>query len=207
MMKPYPKTIATVLAVLLLCLGTALMSACDKAPDTDQQGPIPDGIEAPGTDATKQTTEQATEQTTEGKLSFTLPDFEVLDQKGNTVKLSDFYGKPVLLNFWATWCPSCKVEMPDLQKAYETYGEEICFVMVNLTDGSRDTVEGVKAFLADNGYTFPVYFDTQSLAAMAYGVRSIPTTYLISAEGKILGGKSGSLSVAEIEAAMAILTE
>ena len=111
------------------------------------------------------------------------PDFTMLDGEGNEVKLSDFQGKPVVLNFWASWCGPCKAEMPDFEDAYQEYGDDIHFVMVNLTDGTGETLDSAKAFLEEAGYSFPVYFDTQSLGAAAYGVSSIPRTYFIDAEG------------------------
>lgn len=111
------------------------------------------------------------------------PDFVVTDMDGNEVKLSDFQGKPVIVNFWASWCGPCKSEMPDFEEMYQQYGEEIHFVMVNMTDGSRETVEVASEFIAEQGYTFPVYFDTQYSAAITYGVTSIPATYFIDAQG------------------------
>ena len=182
-----------------MLLLAAVACDADKTPAGDQQGPAPVTQGEPSAGA-------PAPETAAPSVS-SLPDFEVLDKDGNTVKLSDFYGKPILLNFWATWCPPCKAEMPDLQEAYETYGDEVCFVMVNLTDGSRDTVEVVKTFVADNGYTFPVYFDTQSSAAMAYGIYSIPTTFLIGADGELLKSKSGMMTANEVETAMKLLTE
>ena len=189
----------SVALIALLLLLAAVACDADKTPAGDQQGPAPVTQGEPSAGA-------PAPETAAPSVS-SLPDFEVLDKDGNTVKLSDFYGKPILLNFWATWCPPCKAEMPDLQEAYEIYGDEVCFVMVNLTDGSRDTVEVVKTFVADNGYTFPVYFDTQSSAAMAYGIYSIPTTFLISADGVLLKSKSGMMTASEVEAAMKLLTE
>ena len=197
-MKMMLSRLSVALIALLLLLAAVACDA-DKTPAGDQQGPAPVTQGEPSAGA-------PAPETAAPSVS-SLPDFEVLDKDGNTVKLSDFYGKPILLNFWATWCPPCKAEMPDLQEAYETYGDEVCFVMVNLTDGSRDTVEVVKTFVADNGYTFPVYFDTQSSAAMAYGIYSIPTTFLISADGALLKSKSGMMTASEVEAAMKLLTE
>ena len=197
-MKMMLSRLSVALIALLLLLAAVACDA-DKTPAGDQQGPAPVTQGEPSAGA-------PAPETAAPSVS-SLPDFEVLDKDGNTVKLSDFYGKPILLNFWATWCPPCKAEMPDLQEAYEIYGDEVCFVMVNLTDGSRDTVEVVKTFVADNGYTFPVYFDTQSSAAMAYGIYSIPTTFLISADGVLLKSKSGMMTASEVEAAMKLLTE
>ena len=111
------------------------------------------------------------------------PDFTVYDKDGNEVHLSDFLGKPVVINFWATWCTYCKMHMPVFEEAYQTYGEDIHFLMINLTDGSRDTVESASAYIEEQGYTFPVYYDTDYSAAATYGASSIPITFFIDAEG------------------------
>ncbi len=114
------------------------------------------------------------------------PDFTVYDLEGNDVDLSDFRGKPVVLNFWASWCGPCKGEMPDFQKIYEEYKDEVVFMMVNLTDGSQETVETASAFIESTGYTFPVYYDNDLEAAYAYVVNSVPRTYFITADGQLV---------------------
>lgn len=111
------------------------------------------------------------------------PDFTVMDASGNEVKLSDFRGKPTVVNFWASWCVPCQSEMPDFNAVYQRMGDDIHFLMVNMTDGGQESLESAQKFVADSGYTFPVYYDTQYSAAMAYGVSSLPTTYFFDAEG------------------------
>lgn len=127
------------------------------------------------------------------------PDFTVYDEAGNGHKLSDFRGKPVVVNFWASWCGPCKSEMPDFQEIYEEYGEEIHFLMVNMTDGDRETVAGAAEFIAKSGYTFPVYYDTDLDATYTYGVYSIPTTYFFDAEGYCIAYGSGALDKSVIQ--------
>lgn len=122
------------------------------------------------------------------------PDFTVYDTEGNAVSLSDFAGKPVIVNFWASWCGPCKSEMPAFEDAFVEYGDEIQFLMVNMTDGNRETVEKASKFIEDQGYTFPVYFDTDIDAAMTYGVSSIPTTFLIDADGNIAAYAMGAIN-------------
>ena len=122
------------------------------------------------------------------------PDFTVYDLDGNAHKLSDYRGKPVVLNFWASWCDPCKSEMPDFEKIYTQYGQDIHFLMVNLTDGLEETVASASGFIAEKGYTFPVYYDTDMDAAQAYGVYSVPVTYFIDVEGYLIAYGSGALT-------------
>ena len=119
------------------------------------------------------------------------PDFTVYDKEGNAHSLSDFRGKPVIVNFWASWCGPCKSEMPDFEEKYQQYKEDIHFLMVNLTDGSQETVESAQGYIDGYGYTFPVYFDTDYSGAIAYGVNAIPATYFIDESGSLVAyGKS-----------------
>ncbi len=122
------------------------------------------------------------------------PDFTVMDRNGNSVKLSDYSGKPIVLNFWATWCGPCKSELPAFNKLYAEYGADVEFLMVNLTDGQRETVSVVESFLTQNGYTFPVYFDTKYEATYAYGAYSIPLSIFIDKDGAIVQSYLGAMS-------------
>ena len=133
------------------------------------------------------------------------PDFTVYDAEGNAHKLSDFRGKPVILNFWASWCGPCKMEMPDFDEKYQQYGDQIHFVMVNLTDGSQETVETASKFIADEGYQFPVYFDTAYSGAMAYGVNAVPVTYFLDAEGNFVAYKQGVLTAENLQTGIDML--
>ncbi len=125
------------------------------------------------------------EETTEPE-KVPAPDFTVLDAAGNKVKLSDMVGKPVVVNFWASWCGPCKMEMPEFEEVYKELGDEVHFMMVNLTDGWQETQEMAQSFIEEEGYTFPVYYDMMSEGAMNYGVSSIPATYFIDAEGNAI---------------------
>jgi thiol-disulfide isomerase/thioredoxin len=133
------------------------------------------------------------------------PDFTVYDLEGNAHKLSDFRGKPVLLNFWASWCGPCQMEMPDFQKYYESHGDKVNFVIVNLTDGQQETVESASAFIAEKGYTFPVYYDTDIDAAVKYGVSAVPVSYFIDAEGYFVAWAQGALTADMLQQGMDLI--
>lgn len=135
---------------------------------------------------------------TEDPNKNTVPDFPVLDADGNTVRLSDMFGKPVVINFWATWCPPWKRELPDFDRLCREYGDRVVFMMVNLTDGRRDTVDGTKKFVSEKGYTFPVYFDTGLSGAKAYSVSSTPQTTFIDANGNVFATRIGAMSEAAL---------
>ena len=136
-------------------------------------------------------TEQLASENTDKKTQ--APDFTVLDSDMNKVKLSDMKGKPTVVNFWATWCRYCIVEMPHFEEAYKEYKDDINFMMVDLTDGQRETIEKAKAFIDESGYTFDIYYDTEYSAANAYRTNSIPMTVFINADGTISNIHKGAM--------------
>ena len=135
------------------------------------------------------------------------PDFTVYDLEGNPHKLSDFRGKPVVLNFWATWCGYCKMEMPDFNEKYQEYGEDVHFLMVNVTDGSQETVEKASAFVAEEGYSFPVYYDTSLEAATAYPTSGLPVTFIIDAEGAVIAWQQGMMNAEPLQKGIDMVLE
>lgn len=130
-------------------------------------------------------------------------DFELKDQYGNTHKLSDYKGKVVFLNFWATWCPPCREEMPHIEEIYKEYGYNKNDVVI-LGAASPATAENpspqdeseekIKAFLTKNNYTFPVVFDVKGEIFRNYYINAFPTTFMIDREGNIMGYVAGGLS-------------
>ncbi len=122
------------------------------------------------------------------------PDFTVYDIDGNEVHLYDFVGTPLVVNFWASWCGPCQMEMPDFQETYLELDGQVQFLMINMTDGSRETVETASSFIAEKGYTFPVFYDTDYSAASTYGVYSLPMTFFIDAQGYAVTYATGAIS-------------
>jgi thiol-disulfide isomerase/thioredoxin len=115
-------------------------------------------------------------------------DFTLPLTGGGTVTLSALKGKVVFLNFWATWCPPCRAEMPDIEAVYQSYKDKgIAFIAVNLQEKKSDVV----SFLKKNGYTFPAALDSSGTVGMSYGAQSIPTTLLIDKQGRIAAAAIG----------------
>ncbi len=122
------------------------------------------------------------------------PDFTLLDMEGNQVSLSDFEGKMVFLNFWATWCTYCDIEMPDLQKVHDE-NEDLVVLAVNV----REEKGLVQDYLDEGGYEFPVVLDEDGHMAQIYLVSGMPTTYFLSDDGKLLGYQPGMLTLEQME--------
>lgn len=133
------------------------------------------------------------------------PDFAMEDGIGSMVSLSEFFGKPIVLNFWASWCGPCKSEMPDFEEAYQKYGADVQFIMVNLTDGGYETLATAKSFVESSGFTFPVYYDTASEGANTYGISSIPRTYFIDAEGMLVAYASQMIDAETLEYGISLI--
>ena len=140
-------------------------------------------------------TEAAT-ATEEANNPYAAPDIRLFNAEGEEVMLSDFRGKPVILNFWATWCGYCIREMPDFEEAYKEYGDEIQFLIVNTDDG----IEKGEKYIKDNSYTFPTFYDLELDAAITYGITGIPRTIALDKDGNICYNRSGMINAATLEA-------
>ena len=145
------------------------------------------------------------QSTEEDSSSSTIPafDFTLTDQYGNEHTLSDYKGKVVFLNFWATWCPPCRKEMPDIQRLYEEYNfnqDDVVFLGVASPRGEKNKntreidMDGIMDFLEENGYTFPVVFDETGEVFDQYGISALPTTFLINKNGIFYGYAPGMLT-------------
>jgi thiol-disulfide isomerase/thioredoxin len=123
-----------------------------------------------------------------------VPDFTVYDVSGKAVKLSDYFGKPIVLNFFASWCGPCRSEMPVFQAAYDANGDEIVFLFVSLDN----TMQAAVNFVEGEGYTFPILHDANQNAADAYGIQKFPTTVFISREGHLVAKAVGALNASNL---------
>ena len=197
------------LLILLICVSafvciyalyTALAEEYAPSPfaeitDTAQLA-APD-ISAPGTSSADSTQEE---------IDYSAPDFTVVDADGNKVRLSDFFGKPIVLNFWASWCHYCKEEMPAFDAAYKEH-PEVTFLMVNVTDGRSETMESAKAYIRDGGFAFPVYYDTELDAASTYGASGLPMSVFIDADGNLVTYATGMLTAENLALGISMITE
>ncbi|MBE7016336.1 MAG: TlpA family protein disulfide reductase [Ruminococcaceae bacterium] len=129
------------------------------------------------------------------------PDFTAIDMSGNKVKLSDFLGKPVVINFWTSWCGYCKEEMPDFEKLSIDY-PEVQFMMINPV-GEVDKEEDAKAFIEENGYSFDVFYDDLYSATQNYYVTSYPTTVFVDEYGNFVGRANGMINYDTVKSVLA----
>ncbi|MGE7121656.1 TlpA disulfide reductase family protein [Peribacillus sp. NPDC097264] len=167
------KIIASV--VLLSLIAVAIVQAMDDKPDKNEEGNSMGGL----------------------KIGAKAPDFTLETLDGKQVNLSDYKGKKVMLNFWATWCPPCKKEMPDMEKYSKQAGEDVVILAVNI-----DPENDVQAFIDDNGITFTIPLDSQSAKQPVndqYKVMAIPTTYFIDSEGIIRNKMVKAMQFNEME--------
>ena len=125
------------------------------------------------------------------------PNFQLPSLDGQSISLSNLQGKPVLINFWTTWCPSCRAEMPYLQQVYEEWsGQGLVLLAINIGEDSTK----VEKFMQSRNLSFPVLLDTKEDISQKYNIRYIPTTFFIDKDGVIQDIKVGAFpSKAEIE--------
>ena len=214
------KYTGTVGAVLLILMGILMVSGsmngistffANLQPGQETVVPVETGTEKetglrgePEAETEKETqeytektpeTEKETQTDTDGEDGYLLQ-FELKDQFGNTHDLSDYRGKVVFLNIWATWCPPCRGEMPDIQNLYEKYKDSEDVAVLGLSFpgyGGEGTVEEIAAFMEENGYTYPTLMDTSAHLSYELGITAFPTTFMIDREGKIFGYVQGAM--------------
>lgn len=121
------------------------------------------------------------------------PDFELKTLSGDSMSLSSVKGKKVIINFWATWCPPCRSEMPDMQKIQDEHKDDVVVLAVNLTN-SESSVDTVKSFVDELELTFPVLLDEKGKINNQFEVLSYPTSYFVDENGVIQTKFVGALS-------------
>lgn len=121
----------------------------------------------------------------ETNLDAAVPNFTLTSSTGEEVSLEDFRGKTVVLNFWASWCPPCKQEMPDFQKLYEEQNQDEVVVLMLDQLGGRETQSSADQYIEENGFTFPVLYDEGSVGYMIFGITSLPTTVVVDKNGNL----------------------
>jgi peroxiredoxin len=164
------KVVAAVILVTLLTV--AIVQAMDKTTETPE------------------TTSQTTASNEGLAIGAKAPDFELKTLAGETVKLSNLRGKKVMLNFWATWCPPCKAEMPAMEQLSKQTEKDVVILAVNI-----DPQLDVQGFIDENKITFPIPLDTDDKVNETYQVISIPTTYFIDSKGIIQNKYTGSMTL------------
>ena len=137
-------------------------------------------------------------QTTKPALS-DAPDVQFYDADGKQVRLSDFEGKPVVINFWASWVTPSREEIPVFQAAYDAYRDRVTFLMINVTDGAQETHNSARQYWQDLDTRLPVYYDLDSGATAGFRVATIPSTFFINAQGKSVAYASGALTREQLE--------
>lgn len=174
--------ITLIALVALLAIAGVLYPKLSSGMQTQQLATTP-----PATTQAPEETGEPTEATQPETIP--APDFTVLAWDGNEVKLSDYTGKPIVLNFWANWCGPCQMEMPEFNAKYEELGGEVTFLMVHV----GADVDAGKEKVTEGGYAFPVVFDKDSQAAAIYGVSAFPTTFFIDSDGNLQAYYMGAM--------------
>lgn len=131
-----------------------------------------------------------------------VPDITIYDEQGNACQLSDFRGKPVVLYFWGSWSEGTIEGMPAMNEFWQEYKDKVQFLFVCRPDGTKETEESARQFIADNGYEFPIYFDTDMTAATEIGFDSLPITFFIDSEGKCTVYGEGPAGLTDLQSAV-----
>ncbi|MFR5337102.1 MAG: cytochrome c biogenesis protein CcdA [Blautia producta] len=187
--------------ILMIFMGVLMLTgklsvASASLSGTGQEGNVAEQAEEESAEDAEETDHT---DGSEGEKLTPAVDFNLTDQYGNTHTLSQYKGKTIFLNFWGTWCPPCRAEMPDIQKLYEEFDQEGEDALVILgvaapNLGKEKSEDGIKTFLEENGYTYPVLMDTEAELFQTYGITSFPTTIMIDRDGNLFGYATGQLN-------------
>lgn len=174
-------------------------------PQKTPEGPEPGAAESQSVETEADNVKETEERSSLSDPSERIeaPDFTLTDQYGTTHTLSDYRGKVVFLNFWATWCGPCRKEMPDIEQLYNDYGENSGDLVIlsvanpktkDNPNNNDQTIEEVTAFMKDGGFTYPSLMDTTGDVLMDYYITAFPTTFMIDREGRVIGYVNGTMT-------------
>lgn len=141
----------------------------------------------------EETAEPVVEDSEEIAEVVMVPDFVVFTENQEMVYLSDYFGKPIVLNFWASWCSPCKAEMPAFNELYLELKDEVTFLMINSTDGKKETLETASEYVKSQGFEFEVLYDLTQMASYFYQITSIPQTFFIDSKGQLVAYAKGTI--------------
>jgi len=179
MIKDSSKSTVTLL-VLFMIISSVVLTQCGNT-QADSQNT--------GKDAPKQEAKQTSAAQSDEQFS-AAPDFALEDLNGDVIRLSDYKGKVVFINFWATWCPPCRVEIPYFIEMIDEYGDD-GFEILGIDLDPRDFAK-VPAFVEQEGINYPVMYDTKGVSNLYGGIQSIPTTFVVNRNGKVVERIVGS---------------
>ena len=190
-----------IIIVLIIIIGVSIYSINNYNKTSSTKS----STENSANDTTKSADNEISNSTsTNGSLNKVAADFTLKDLKGNTITLSSLKGKNVLLNFWATWCPPCRGEMPDIQKLYsQTKDSDLVILAVDIGEDTKT----VQDFITKNNYEFNILLDSDKAVATNYNISSIPTSFFINKEGKIINKHIGAMSLEDMRSNVAKLTK
>lgn len=192
------KKVAIALVTLVVVLALAATAYAALAPQQSERANASQSASASSSQSANSSASSTKTVVAPDSIIFTSAD----DAEAESLALSQIAdGRPLLLNFWATWCPYCVDEMDDLQTLYEEYGDEVVFVILNAADRDGEAEKGV-AYLEEHGYTFPAYYDLKLNALADYGITGLPTTALIRADGTLASLAPGRLQMTRMRAAL-----
>lgn len=151
-------------------------------------------------DASGEITEDENQSQEETAEYTDAPDFTVWDQEGTQTSLKEILeGKPAVINFWTSKCPPCREEMPDFEELYQELKDQVQFIMVDGIGCMGETEESGRAYVEEQGFSFPVYYDKEMDAVITYGIQAFPTTYILNSNGELVTGGSGMISKATLQ--------
>ena len=174
----------------------------DKASDSESDSNDKQAASENSSEEDKNSQSSSSDSDSGDRQEVKAPDFELRDINGKTHRLSDYRGKVVMINIWATWCPPCRAEIPEYEKLYEKNknSKDVEIISITSPDAGRETnAEGIKSFAKEKGINYPVLLDDKQEVMMNYGISSFPTTFVIDKKGNVFGYVTGGLNLENFE--------